>query len=93
MSDFSRSFDPWENSFSQGLHPAGVKCKDGSEGTWGLSGAIPAYEYLHVGNEGADIFPEVMEYLRLNHISLAGAVSDLTCPETGKGPMFSLHGK
>ena len=29
MSDFSLSFRPWENDFTQGLYLAGVECIDG----------------------------------------------------------------
>jgi hypothetical protein len=31
MSDFTRSFFPWENEFTQGLYLAGVECVDTSE--------------------------------------------------------------
>lgn len=89
MSDFSRSFNPWENDFSQGLYLAGVECKDNSEAPKGWTKwIIPAYEYLYVENESSDTFPNVVKYLQQNNISLAGAVHDFNCPETGKGYMF-----
>lgn len=31
MSDFSRSFKPWEDGFCRGLYLAGVECVDGAE--------------------------------------------------------------
>lgn len=89
MSDFSHSFKPWENGFTQGLYLAGIECLDDSEAPEGWTKwVIPAYEYLYVENEGGDTFSDVIEYLQKNHISLAGAVHDFNCPETGKGYMF-----
>ncbi len=89
MSDFSRSFNPWESDFSQGLYLAGVECKDNSEAPKGWTKwIIPAYEYLYVENESSDTFPNVIKYLQQNNISLAGAVHDFNCSETGKGYMF-----
>lgn len=89
MSDFSRSFKPWENGFTQGLYLAGVECRDDSAAPKGWTKwVIPAYEYFYVENEGGDTFSDVIEYLQQNHISLAGAVHDFNCPETGKGYMF-----
>ncbi|WMJ23142.1 GyrI-like domain-containing protein [Paludicola sp. MB14-C6] len=89
MSDFSRSFNPWERNFSQGLYLAGVECKDNSQSPKGWTKwIIPAYEYLYVKNERSDTFPNVIKYLQQNSISLAGAVHDFNYPETGKGYMF-----
>ena len=31
MTDFSRSFAPWEENFTQGLYLAGIECEDGAE--------------------------------------------------------------
>lgn len=36
MSDFSRSFNPWENNFSQGLYLAGLECVDDAEAPKGM---------------------------------------------------------
>lgn len=89
MSDFSRSFNPWQNGFSQGLYLAGVECNDDAEAPKGWTKwNIPAYEYLYVENEGKETFSGVIEYMQENNISLAGAVHDFNCPETGKGYMF-----
>jgi predicted transcriptional regulator YdeE len=89
MSDFSRSFRPWEDGFSQGLYLAGVECEDETQAPEGWTKwVVPAYEYLYVENEGKDTFPRMIAYLRENGISLAGAVHDFTCPRTGKGYMF-----
>lgn len=89
MSDFSHSFKPWENGFSQGLYLAGVECNNDSEAPNGWTKwVIPGYEYLYVENEGSDTFLNVIEYLQQNNISLVGAAHDFTCPETKKGYIF-----
>ena len=88
MSDFSRSFMPWED-FDKGLYLAGVECEDDAEAPEGWTKwRIPGYEYIYVECEGEDIFSKVMEYMEDNGIPLAGAVHDFTCPQTGKNYMF-----
>ena len=88
MSDFSRSFMPWED-FDKGLYLAGVECEDDAEAPEGWTKwRIPGYEYIYVECEGEDIFSKVMEYMEDNGIPLAGAVHDFTCPKTGKGYMY-----
>lgn len=85
MSDFSRSFKPWENEFSEGLYLAGAECVDGAEAPEGWTKwVIPAYEYLVVENDDDDeVFDEMLKYIRENGLELAGAVHDFTCPRTG----------
>ena len=88
MSDFSRSFNPWEN-FSKGLYLAGVECNDDAEAPDGwIKWIIPGYEYIYVECENGDEFSQTIEYLKDNAIALAGAVHDFTCPQTGKNYMF-----
>ncbi len=88
MSDFSRSFNPWEN-FSKGLYLAGVECNDDADAPYGWTKwIIPGYEYIYVECENGDTFSQTMEYLKDNAIALAGAVHDFTCPQTGKNYMF-----
>lgn len=88
MSDFSRSFNPW-NNFSQGLYLAGVECLDGAEAPYGWTKwVVPGYEYIYVENEDNDTFSGVIKYLGENNLFLAGAVNDFSCPETGKLYMF-----
>lgn len=88
MSDFSRSFNPWEN-FSKGLYLAGVECKDDADAPDGWTKwIIPGYEYIYVECENGDTFSQTIEYLKDNAIALAGAVHDFTCPQTGKNYMF-----
>ena len=88
MSDFSRSFQPWED-FSKGLYLAGVECNAEAEAPDGWTKwVIPGYEYIYVERENDGIFPEVIQYLKDNHIALVGAVHDFICSQTGKGYVF-----
>lgn len=89
MSDLSRSFRPWEENFTKGLYLAGVQCEDGAEAPEGWTKwTVPGYEYLYAECEGEDTFVKVLEYMQENGLTLAGAVHDFTCPETGKNYMF-----
>ena len=88
MTDFSRSFQPWED-FSRGLYLAGVECVDGSEAPEGWTKwVIPGYEYLRVECEGGYPFSEALAYMKENGIPLVGAAHDFTCPQTGKNYIF-----
>lgn len=89
MSDFSRSFLPWEEGFTKGLYLAGVECEETAEAPDGWSKwIIPGYEYIYAENENSNVFSEMIRYLQENDISLVGAVHDFNCPETGKGYLF-----
>lgn len=89
MSDFTYSFNPWENGFSQGLYLAGVECNDNAQAPNGwIKWIIPAYEYIFVERESDDTFINTINYLQQNNIPLVGAVHDFNCPDTGKGYMF-----
>jgi predicted transcriptional regulator YdeE len=89
MSDFSRSFNPWEDNFTKGLYLAGVEVMDDAEEPqdW-VKWTIPAYEYVYVMNESQNTFTQVIEYLKENNIKLVGAVHDYNCPEDGQGYIF-----
>lgn len=88
MSDFSRSFDPWED-FDKGLYLAGVECNDNAEAPDGWTKwVIPGYEYIYAECENEDTFSNTIKYLEDNNIPLTGAVHDFTCPQTGKNYMF-----
>lgn len=87
MTDFSRTFQPWEN-FSKGFYLAGVECIDGAEAPDGWTKwVIPSYEYIYVESDDA-VFPEVIKYLEDHSTPLVGAVHDFTCPKTGKQYMY-----
>lgn len=88
MTDFSRSFRPWDD-FCRGLYLAGAECSGGTEAPEGWTKwIVPGFEYLRVQCDGSDTFARMMRYLDENGIALAGAVHDFTCPETGRNYMF-----
>ena len=88
MSDPSHSFMPWDH-FRNGLYLAGAECIDEAQAPEGwVKWVVPGYEYMCVENDRAEAFSEMLQYMKENHISLAGAVHDFTCPQTGKNYMF-----
>lgn len=89
MSDFSLSFLPWEENFSRGLYLAGVECDSEAEPPAGWTKwTIPGFTYLKVLCDRDTLFPEMLAYLQQNGLSLAGAVQDFTCPQTGNNYML-----
>ena len=89
LSDFSRSFLPWDNNFCEGVYLAGVECEDHAQAPDGWTKwIIPGYEYIRAESESDDTFSQVISYMRENDILLAGAVHDFTCPRTGKNYML-----
>ena len=89
MTDFSRTFQPWEDGFSKGLYLAGVECPDDAQPPEGWTKwTVPGFEYLCVVCDHDGIFPEMLAYLQENGIPLAGAVQDFTCPQTGCNYMY-----
>lgn len=88
MSDMNGKFEPWEDNFTKGLYLAGVEVNDDAYAPKGwVKWQIPSFEYLYCETE-PDIFENVLKYIAGNGYSLAGAVHDFTCPETGKNFMF-----
>ena len=89
MSDFSHSFQPWEDNFKKGLYLAGAECRDDAEPPVGwVKWVIPGYEYLYTECDGNDTFNNMLKYMNENNIPLVGAVHDFTCPRTGKNYMY-----
>lgn len=90
MSDFTYSFNPWENNFTEGLYLAGVEVTNEAVAPIGwVKWTIPSYEYIYVKCEGEDTFFRMIEYLKKNNIKLVGAVQDYNCPkESGQPYMF-----
>lgn len=89
MTDFSRTFQPWEENFSRGLYLAGVECEDDAlvpEG-W-TKWVIPGFEYLAVECDSETVFTDMIAWMKEKRIPLAGAVQDFTCPKTGKSYML-----
>ena len=94
MTDFSRSFKPWEDGFSRGLYLAGVECAPDAEAPAGWSKwVIPSFEYVYAECDRETIFPDMIRYLQEKELSLAGAVHDFTNPATGKTYMFFPIGR
>ena len=89
MSDFSRSYRPWEENFSKGLYLAGVECLDEVQAPEGWTKwNIPGYEYLCAKVETENTFSEVLDYMQKNQIPLVGAIQDFSCPKSGKDYML-----
>lgn len=89
MTDFSRSFLPWEDGFSKGLYLAGVECVDGADAPKGWTKwVVPGFEYLRAECDHDTVFRDMIEWLQEHNMTLAGAVHDFTCPQTGKNYMY-----
>ena len=89
MSDFSRSYNPWEDDFTRGLYLAGVEVVDSAQPPQGwVRWDIPGFEYIRVENDAPDVFPRTLAALAGENLSLAGAVHDFTDPATGKNYML-----
>ena len=89
MSDFSRSFHPWEDDFTRGLYLASVEVVDNTQPPEGwVRWEIPGFEYIRVENNTPDIFPRTLQSLAEQGLSLVGAVHDFTDPSTGKAYML-----
>ena len=87
MTDFSRSFQPWEG-FSKGLYLAGAECEDDAQPPKGWTKwEVPAFEYLRFPSEEFT-FSQAIDYVKDNGFSVAGAVHDFTDPRTGKGYIY-----
>lgn len=89
MTDFTRSFNPWEDNFSKGLYLAGVEVTDDANPPEGwVKWTIPSYEYMYTKAESHNTFSEAIGYLNKNNIRLAGAVHEFHCPVDGQVYMF-----
>ena len=89
MTDFSRSFRPWEKDFSQCLFLAGVDCNDDALPPVGwVRWDIPAFSYLRAECTSPTLFTDMLAYLDAQNLKLAGAVQDFTDPKTGKNYMY-----
>ncbi len=90
MSDFSHSFLPWENGFSQGLYLAGFEALDNVMAPDGwIKWIIPSYEYIYVINHSGETFNELIKYLQDNNINLAGAVHEYTDSADGQSYLYA----
>ena len=89
MSDFSRSFHPWEEDFTRGLYLAGVEVIDDAQPPedW-TKWDIPGFEYIRLEVDNQFCFSRGLALLRDEGLTLAGAVHDYTDPLTGKAYML-----
>ena len=89
MTDFSRTFQPWEDGFSKGLYLAGIECADDAEPPEGWTKCtVPGFEYLCVVCDCDGVFPEMIAHLQEHGMTLSGAVHEFTCPQTGTNYMY-----
>ena len=89
MTDFSRTFQPWEEGFSKGLYLAGVECRDDAHPPKGwVKWVIPGFVYLRAECTCPTLFSDMLRYLEEQNLSLAGAVHNFTDPRTGKNYMY-----
>jgi len=89
MTDMSGSFAPWEDGFSRGRYLAGVECAADAQPPEGWTRwTVPGFEYLRVSCDGSDVFTAMLAHIEENGLSLAGAVQDFTCPQTGESFML-----
>lgn len=81
MSDFSRSYKPWDNGFSEGLYLAGIEADADAEPPEGFTKWIlPGFEYVRADGSFAD----GLEYLDSRGLHMIAAAQDFTDPKTGK---------
>ena len=89
MTDFSRSFRPWADGFSQGLYLAGVECEEVAEAPKGwVKWTVPGFEYLRAECGSPTLFDDMLAYLSEQGLELVGAVQDFTDPATGRNFML-----
>lgn len=89
MSDFSRSFLPWQKNFSEGLYLAGIQCNNDAVAPSGwVKWQVPSFEYIYTENNCPAAFRQGIEYLKSKNLSLAGAVQEFSCPQTKKDYLF-----
>lgn len=93
MSDFSRSFKPWDDGFTRGLYLAGVEVINESEAPadW-VKWTVPSFEYIYAKVEDTyqNTFSAILTYIENHDLSLAGAIFDYTClEENGQQYLFA----
>ncbi len=62
MSDFSRTFQPWEKDFSEGLYLAGAECEPEAEVPDGWTKwIVPGFTYISVEKEDGSTFGKALK--------------------------------
>ncbi len=88
MTDFSHSYKPWENNFSEGKYIAGAEVfEDACAPEGWTKWTIPGFVYLKAENE-ENLFMNMLSFINENGFALAGAVHDFTDAKTGKNYML-----
>ena len=88
MTDFSHSFKPWENGFSEGKYLAGAEVREDAQPPEGWTKwTVPGFVYLKAENE-ENLFPNMLSCIHENGLTLVGAVHDFTDVKTGKNYMY-----
>lgn len=90
MTDFSRSFKPWENGYTEGMYLAGVEVSSDAQPPEGwVKWSIPAFSYVYVKVGAPDTFAQGLAYLKEHNLTLCGAVQEYYCvPEGGQMYLF-----
>jgi hypothetical protein len=89
MTDFSRTFQPWEDDFSKGLYLAGVQCApDAAIPAGWAKWIVPAFEYCCIRAQGSDAFKKALAQFQAQGDDLAGAVQEFYDAQTGACTFF-----
>lgn len=90
MTDFSRSFLPWQDNFAKGYYLAGIEVPDDAEAPEGWTKwTMPATEYLYVKDSSMNTFSDTIQYMKEHQLQLVGAVYDYNSPkEQGQAYLY-----
>lgn len=92
MTDFSRTFLPWQEQYTQGLYLAGAQVRPDSIAPPGWTKwTAPASEYLRVKIQGdpGEAFSEAITWMQKKDLPLVGAVYDFLNPDEN-GQLYML---
>ena len=88
MTAFSRTFQPWENGFTEGLYLAGVEVSADAKPPEGwVKWTVPAFSYVYAKADAPDAFAQGLTYLAEQGFTLCGAVQEYYCTAEG-GQMY-----
>jgi len=89
MTDFSRTYKPWEDNFSKGLYLAGVQVghETSVPENW-VKWTLPSFEYIYIEHENDNTISQVLKTMEEHKIPLAGAIQEFTCPREMKSYLF-----
>ncbi len=94
MSDWTRTFQPWSDNHTRGLYLAGFEVEADAEPPPGWSRwRIPAFAFLYTQNDKPDRLAAGIAALQKQGYTLAGAVQEFTCPQSGRRYLFYPIGR